>query len=209
MPKNKFFTLWLSAIIILVFILQNIIPDSTDALSLNQQSFPEIWRFITAIFLHGSLAHIVSNLFALILFGLILEKLIGSNKFLLIFFSSGIIANIISVNFYPSSLGASGAIMGIIGTLTIIRPLMPVFVFSLPMPMFLAAMVWAAGDILGIFYPQGVGNIAHLSGLAIGLILGIYFRARHKEKQTLRANYARINIPESYMRDWEDAWMRR
>jgi hypothetical protein len=206
--KNKFFTLWLSAIIILIFILQNIIPGFTDSLVLNQQSFPEIWRFITAIFLHGSLIHIVSNLFALILFGLILEKLISSNKFLIVFFSSGIIANIISVNFYPSSLGASGAIMGIIGTLTIIRPLMTVFAFSIPMPMFIAAIIWAAGDVLGIFYPQVVGNIAHLSGLAIGLILGIYFRTRHKEKQTLRADYARINIPESYMRDWEDTWMR-
>lgn len=209
--KNKFFTLWLSAIIILIFILQNIIPGFTDSLVLNQQSFPEIWRFITSIFLHGSLTHLIFNLFALILFGLILEKLISSNKFLLVFFSSGIIANIISVNFYPSSLGASGAIMGIIGTLTIIKPLMPVWTFSLPMPMFIAAILWTAGDILGIFFPQGVGNIAHLSGLVIGLILGIYFRIKHigKQKNKLKADYSRISMPESYMQDWENIWMRK
>jgi len=207
--KIKFYTLWLALICIIVFILQNIIPNLTDSLLLNQQSFSQPYRFITAIFLHGSLIHIVSNLFALILFGLILEKLIGSKRFLLVFFSSGIIANIISSFFYPASLGASGAIMGIIGTLTIIRPLMAVWAFSLPMPMFLAAIIWAIGDILGIFYPQGTGNIAHLSGLAIGLILGIYFRVKHKKKQTLRADYSRISIPESYMQDWENTWMRR
>ena len=209
MPKFKFYTLWLALICVVFFIFQLIIPGFTDSLILNQQSFFQPWRFITAIFLHGSLQHIVFNLFALILFGLILEKLIGSKRFLVVFFSTGIIANIISVNFYSSSLGASGAIMGIIGTLTIIRPGMTVLAFSLPMPMFLAAIIWAVGDVLGIFYPTGTGNIAHLSGLAIGLILGIIFRLKHKEKQTLRADYARINIPESYMRDWEDKFMRK
>jgi len=122
----KFYTLLLTLIIIAVFILQAIIPNFTDSLLLNQQSFPEVWRFVTAIFLHGSLTHLIFNLFALILFGLVLESLIGSNRFLLVFFSTGIIANIISFNFYPASLGASGAIMGIIGALTVSKPLMTV-----------------------------------------------------------------------------------
>lgn len=192
---------------IAVFILQTTFPNFTESLLLNQQAFPQIYRFITAIFLHGSLTHLIFNLFALILFGLILEKLIGSYKFLFIFLASGIIANIISVFFYPSSLGASGAIFGIIGALTIIKPLMSVWAFNLPMPLFLAAILWAIGDILGIFYPSGIGNIAHLSGLALGLLLGIYFRFKHKEKQEISYSY-KINIPESYMQDWENRFMR-
>ena len=203
----KFYSILLALVMIAVFILQTTFPNFTESLLLNQQAFPQIYRFITAIFLHGSLTHLIFNLFALILFGLILEKLIGSYKFLFIFLASGIIANIISVFFYPSSLGASGAIFGIIGALTIIKPLMSVWAFNLPMPLFLAAILWAIGDILGIFYPSGIGNIAHLSGLALGLLLGIYFRFKHKEKQEISYSY-KINIPESYMQDWENRFMR-
>lgn len=206
----KFYSLFLASIIILVFILQSIIPGLTDPLLLNQQSIPQIYRFATSIFLHASLQHLIFNLFALILFGLILEKLIGSNRFLAVFFSSGIIANIIAFNFYPSSLGASGAIFGIIGTLTIIKPLMTVWAFSLPMPLFLAAIIWTIGDVLGIFFPSGIGNIAHLSGLGLGLILGIYFRFKHIKKiKTKKAEYSRIIIPESEMQDWENKHMRK
>jgi len=207
MSKMKFYSILLALVMIAVFILQTTFPNFTESLLLNQQAFPQIYRFITAIFLHGSLTHLIFNLFALILFGLILEKLIGSYKFLFIFLASGIIANIISVFFYPSSLGASGAIFGIIGALTIIKPLMSVWAFNLPMPLFLAAILWAIGDILGIFYPSGIGNIAHLSGLALGLLLGIYFRFKHKEKQEISYSY-KINIPESYMQDWENRFMR-
>lgn len=86
---------------------------------------------------------------------------------------------------------------------------MTVFAFGLPMPMFFAAIVWAVIDVLGIFYPQGTGNIAHLSGLVFGIIFGIYLRVKHKEKQIIRTNYSRVNIPESYMRTWEDTYMKR
>src|SRR3989344_6544613 len=102
MSKMKFYSILLALVMIAVFILQTTFPNFTESLLLNQQAFPQIYRFITAIFLHGSLTHLIFNLFALILFGLILEKLIGSYKFLFIFLASGIIANIISVLFYPS-----------------------------------------------------------------------------------------------------------
>ncbi|MCX6748766.1 MAG: rhomboid family intramembrane serine protease [Candidatus Pacearchaeota archaeon] len=208
----KFYSIYLVIICILAFILQSIFPGITDALVLNQQSFPEIWRFVTAIFLHGSLEHLVLNMFALILFGLILEKVIGSGKFLLVFFISGIIANIVAVNFYDSSLGASGAIFGVLGTLTVIKPLMAVFVYGIPMPMFIASIVWAIIDILGVFYPQGVGNFAHLSGLALGLMFGFYLRLRHSRKQQQRfqaySSTTRLNIPENYMQNWENQFMR-
>lgn len=201
--KNKFYTLWLTLIIILIFILQTAITGFTESFTLNQQSFSQPYRFVTSIFLHASLQHLIFNLFALLLFGLILEKLIESFRFLIVFFVSGIIANLIAVNFYNSSLGASGAIFGIIGALTLIKPLMTVWAFSLPMPLFVASIVWAIGDILGVFFPSGTGNIAHLSGLAIGIILGILFR----NKSVPQYSY-NIKIPESYMRSWESKFLK-
>ena len=205
----RFYTLWLSLICIVVFVIQLVIPSSTDTLVLNQASWFEPWRFISSIFLHGSFSHILYNLFALVLFGLVLEKLIGSNKFLLVFFSAGIFANLIAVNFYSSSLGASGAIMGVIGALTFTKPLMTVWAFSLPMPMFVAAILWILGDVVGVFAPSGVGNIAHLIGVFVGLLLGAIFRLR-RTSSGYSAGYTRVikipDIPESYVREWEDRY---
>lgn len=200
-------TSWLILLVVCVFffILQLIIPGFTSSLVLNQSSFLEPWRFITSIFLHGSLSHLLFNMFALFLFGLILESIIGTKKFLLVFFLSGIIANLIAVNFYDSSLGASGAIYGILGTLTIIRPKMTVWVYSLPMPMFLASIVWVGLGIFGIFNPSGVGDIAHLSGIAVGFIFGAFYYSKFRERKEIRY---KINIPEREMRNWEDNYMR-
>lgn len=203
--KNKYFALWLSLACILLFIFQTVFSGFTDALVLDQSSWLEPWRFVTAIFLHGSPSHLIFNLFALILFGLILESIIGSKKFLLIFFASGIAANLIAVNFYSSSLGASGAIYGILGCLTILRPKMTVWVYNLPMPMFVAALVWIGAGVLGVFNPSTTGDIAHLSGIAIGFLFGFIFRERFKEN---RERKMRVMLDERGMRNWEDRFVR-
>jgi membrane associated rhomboid family serine protease len=198
---------WLTLIIVCIalFIFQLVVPGFTDLLVLNQQSWIQPWRFVTAIFLHGGWAHLLFNMFALFLFGLILENIISTKKFLIVFFLSGIIANLIAVNFYSSSLGASGAIYGILGCLTIIRPRMTVWVYSLPMPMFIAALVWIGLGIFGIFNPSQVGDIAHLSGIAVGFIFGAFYRGRFRERKEIRY---RINLPEREIRNWEDNYLR-
>ncbi len=204
MPKIKFYSLWFCLACILVFIIQAVFPGFTEIFVLNELAYLQIWRFLTSIFLHGSVMHLAYNLFALFFFGFALEKLIGSRKFLLLFFLSGIIANIISVNFYPSSLGASGAIMGIIGCLTIIKPLMMVWAFGLILPMFIAAILWVIGDVLGVFFPSGVGNIAHLSGIGVGFFLGLIFRNYIKK----RKKADKIVVPDYYVEDWERKYMK-
>lgn len=205
MRKFRFYSLWLSLICILVFIFQNLIAGFTKLFVLNEKVFlGEIWRLVSAIFLHGGVGHLLYNLFALLFFGFALEKLIGSRKFLIVFFGTGIIANMISVNFYSSSLGASGAIMGIIGVLAVIKPMMMVWAFGLILPMFLAAILWIIGDIMrgvGIFGETNIGSIAHLSGVGVGILVGIFLRSKRIERQK------RIKIPEIYMRDWEDRFM--
>jgi len=185
---------------IFIFLLQ-MIPGFTEFFLLNSGSWTQVWRFVTSIFLHGGIAHLFYNLFALALFGSILERIVGGKKFLITFFVSGILANIVSVNFYSSSLGASGAIFGIIGALIFVRPLIPVWAFGLPMPIFVAGILWAAGDVIGIFVPSNIANIAHLSGMAFGLILGAMFRDWKKKKKS------RLSIDENEVRRWEDNWM--
>lgn len=206
--KYRFYALWLCAIMIVVFLMQMISNGFTDLFLLDENSFSQIWRFFSAIFLHSGLPHIMYNLFALALFGSILEKLVGGKRFLIIFLSTGIVANIIAVNFYSSSLGASGAIFGIIGALIMIRPGLPIWAFGIPMPIFLAGIIWGAGDLFGaVAYLAGnpidnTGNIAHLSGMVIGLIVGFFFRG--KQEQEVKENKMSYKFNEQQMRKWED-----
>ena len=200
--ENRLYSIYLALICVAIFALQNFIRGFTERIVLNQISWQQPWRFLSAMFAHASGSHLIYNMFALIFFGLILESIIGTKKYVLLYLSSGIIVNIISVNFYSSSLGASGAIFGIIGCLTALRPKLMVWAFSLPMPMFLASLLWALGDLIGVFIPlNNTANLAHLVGLALGLVLGLILR----KTKTRKKAYAELNyqIPEKYMKSEE------
>lgn len=176
--RFRFYALKLCGIMFVIFLIQLFFSSFTDLFLLNSNAFVQLWRFVTAIFLHGGLPHLLYNIFALALFGSMLERMIGSRRFLIVFFVTGILANIISVNFYDSSLGASGAIFGVIGALVVIRPLMFIFAFGFPMPLFVAGIIWAAGDLIGLFVPSNTANLAHLSGMFFGLVLGFIYRRK-------------------------------
>ncbi len=209
MKKFKFYAIKLSMLMILIFLAQSLFSDFTNLFVLNQFSWIQPWRFLTAIFLHGNIAHLILNLFALFLFGSILESQISSKRFLIVFFTTGILANIIAVNFYDSSLGASGAIFGILGALIILRPLMITCGSGIPLPMFVAGIVWAAIDLLGAYgflvgNPiNNTGNIAHLSGMFFGILFGILYR-----KLIVRKRKINVSIDEDQVRNWERTWMK-
>ena len=197
--------------LIIVFIFQLFMPNFTESFILNENSWNEPWRFLTAMFLHGSIGHLVLNLFALLLFGSILEKFIGGNRMLGVFLLTGLLANLIGVNFYSSSLGASGAIFGVIGALIIIRPLMPVWAFGMPLPIFVAGILWIGADLLGAYgffigNPiDNAGNIAHLSGILFGFAFGWFYRRKINRRNKKRT---RVIIEENSMRNWEDNYLR-
>ena len=208
--KQRFYFLWFSLIIIAVFLLQLLIAPFTEFFMLTENALRMPWQFLTAIFLHGGAAHLIYNLFALLIFGLILEQLIGSKRFIILFFTAGIIANLISFFWYPNALGASGAIMGIIGCLAILRPMMSVWAFGMILPMFIVAILWVTGSIMGIagFGNQGVGHLAHLVGILIGLSYGVYLKIRSRKNRKL-IYMRQIRIPESTARNWENRYMDR
>lgn len=203
--RFRFYAFKLSGLMILVFALQMFFSGFTELFVLNGLAFTQIWRFLTSIFLHGGISHLAYNLFALLLFGSIVERVIGSRKFLIVFFATGILANLFSVNFYGSSLGASGAIFGVIGALVILRPGMPIWAFGLPMPMFVAGIAWAFGDIIGaVGFLSGnpidnTGNLAHLSGMFFGIVLGMFYRKKKKKK-------TKYKVGEYEVRNWEKSW---
>ena len=78
----------------------------------------QIWRFITPIFLHANFNHLVFNSFCQVIFGAQLEHRFGTKKVVIIYFGAGFMGNLLSTMFIDgASVGASGAIFGLLGCL--------------------------------------------------------------------------------------------
>ena len=154
-------------------------------------------------------------MFGLLLFGSILEKIIGWRRFLTTFFVAGIVAGVgsVAVSFIQGtqnipSIGASGAIFGILGMLAILRPRMIVYVVYFPMPMILAAVVWALIDLVGLFNPfDQTNNAAHLFGMLFGIVFAFLIRHRFGEPFFVKKRSDDIHIEEKDFESWEEKYM--
>lgn len=202
----KWWALRLTAICIIIFALQMIFPAITKDFALvSSQVLYRPWTIVTYIFLHANVPHLLYNMFALALFGTILESVIGWKRFLQLFFAAGVIAGLAAVPFYASVIGASGAIFGILGCLAVLRPRTIVWVFGVPMPMIMAAALWAIIDSIGVFAPLSqTAHISHLAGLAVGIVLGLYLWEHCGESIFKKKQH---HVDEKELDEWEDKWM--
>ena len=136
----------------------------------------EWWRFVTPIFLHGSVEHLLVNGLSLYWFGFSIERLYGSRRYLLLYLFAGIISFIVSYWRSPvPSLGASGAIFGLVGAGLVFplryRDRIPEKARS----RILSQLLTMAAINLGIgFTLKQVDNWAHLGGLAGGAIAALF-----------------------------------
>ena len=200
--KSRYSALILIGIMIAIFIIQNFSEGFTDYFVLESADiYSRPWILLTSIFLHGSLIHLLSNMFALGLFGMILENITGTKKFLIIFLISGIAASFAASFFYSAALGASGAIFGVLGALAAMRPKMTVWTYGVPMPMFVAAAFWLLLDIGGVFYPSSVANTPHIAGLAAGIAFGLKLREKTSAKKEEKP------LSKEEIDSWEKEWM--
>jgi membrane associated rhomboid family serine protease len=165
---------------------------------------------ITHMFLHGSVLHLLFNIYVLFMFGNLLERRIGSKKFITIYFISGLIAGFISVLFYfflnenTYMLGASGAIMGIIGTLIVIMPnLELLFFFIIPLKLWQAGIFIFLIDLFGqISNSTGIGHIAHMVGLISGILLGLYYKKNIQSlKKKIKGEIIYVQDARDYMKN--------
>lgn len=167
-----------------VFIMQIVLGSGfTESFSLvSKDILKRPWILVTSIFLHGGINHLLFNMYALIVFGPLLEQRIGAKRFLFAYIGFGFIAALISSFFYARALGASGAIMGIIGVLIILMPdLKLLLFFVIPMPLWFAGIIYALTDILGAIFPSGIGSIAHLVGMGCGMLYGIHLKKERRK----------------------------
>jgi membrane associated rhomboid family serine protease len=179
--------LWLLiAINLILFMVTLINQDLIPLLGLQPASFLDRpWTIVTNLFIHGSIWHILANMITLYFFGSYIYRLLGTKKFLIVYFAGGILGNILylllATSQYAIAVGASGAIFALGGVLTAMRPRLRVFVFPVPAPL----PLWIA--VIGIFLILSIPAIfphiawqAHLGGLVLGLVAGYIFRRRER-----------------------------
>ena len=128
------------------------------------------WRFVTAVFLHASLIHIGFNMWVLIDIGPMVEELYGSARYLFIFVLTGLIGYIASSFFGFMSIGASGALLGLIGVLLAVTTKRHGAQSQMLRSQLLRWLLYIA--ILGFLPGLHIDNAAHLGGLIAGFILG-------------------------------------
>lgn len=132
----------------------------------------EVWRLLTAVFIHAGFLHLIFNMFSLYVFAPIVEKELGKFKFLIMYLSSGILGNIFTYLLEDdtySSVGASGAVFGVLGSILALaiinwnkneelkKTIIPVIVVS----------------IILTFLQPNINETAHIGGFLSGLIIGL------------------------------------
>jgi len=137
-----------------------------------------LWQLVTYIFLHATSQpfHIIFNMLGLWMFGSELESLWGSRQFTKFFFICGIGAGLLSVLLSPSSfvttIGASGAIYGILAAYGILFPnrIIIFIIFPIPAKWFVLLLGGMAFFSSLSASGSGIANVAHLGGMLCGLI---------------------------------------
>jgi membrane associated rhomboid family serine protease len=190
-PQRWSLTTILLVSLVVCYILQQILPqyDNLFALSLNGLKHRYYWQLLTFQFMHGSLLHIVGNMFCLYFFGRAIEEMFGPAKMLKLYLLSGIIGGLCQValalllpkEFAISVVGASAGIFGLIAAFACTVPDQPItmlILFFLPLSFkaiwFLAfeAGISVIGLFTGIFNHGeiGIAHAAHLGGMLTGIL---------------------------------------
>ncbi|MDP6579684.1 MAG: rhomboid family intramembrane serine protease [Vicinamibacterales bacterium] len=142
-----------------------------------------IWQPFTYLFLHGGFSHILFNMLVLWMFGVQLERLWGSSYFLRYYFITGIGAGVATIGagllpfafseptYLAVTIGASGAIYGLLMAFAIYYPDTPILLFLLfPVPAKYFVMIIGAITFLSVPRSAGVAHVAHLGGLVVGYV---------------------------------------
>lgn len=216
--KQKSAVWWLSAICIVVFVIELISlainPDYIKYFALSADNFfagKYLWTLLVHMFSHGGVFHLLVNLFALISLGRLSERIIGRRRFIWFYLLSGIFAGLLSVflsgffgfGFWEKvfgspavyMLGASGAIFGIAGLFVVLLPRIRFSIIFIPffsLPGFIMiplVLVLMWAASIGADLP--VGNVAHFGGFLVGLAYGFYLRVKYSRKVAMLQRYFR------------------
>lgn len=160
------------------------------------------WTPLTSMFLHASPEHLLLNMFALYFFGRVVEQQLGWKKMLLIFIGTGIAGDAalsaaallgLSSPLIPT-IGASAAIFGLLGVAMFLKPLeIVLYPYIVPVPLILVALLYLMYNITAFVAVVASGQesdiayVAHMGGLAAGILAGLKIEGKKRGALTLLA----------------------
>ena len=162
----------------------------------------DFYPLFTNMFIHGGWFHIISNMWALWIFGDNVEDRMGHFRFFIFYIICGLVANFVHYFFNQYSpvpvIGASGAIAGVMGAYMVMFPysriitLIPIFFFPFffEFPAVIYLFFWFFTQVISgtlhLFMPPQVGGIAwwaHIGGFVSGVILHKFFKKRYDYRE--------------------------
>ena len=147
----------------------------------------EYYRLLTGIFLHGNIMHLLLNCYSLYIIGSQIESFLGKWKYIIIYLFSGITGSLLSItlNGMVPSIGASGAIFGLMGSLLYFGYYYRVYLGNVVKSQIIPLIVL---ELAMGFLSTGVDNFAHIGGLVGGIIMTMALGV--KDKTT---NFEKVN----------------
>lgn len=181
LAQSGWLTRAVAALAAVVFLVLNMWPEATlEAMKIsrffNALPYDQPWRFITPVFMHFTLLHIVFNVFWWWYLGGRIEKTLGTSWLLALFLFSGVSANVIQYLLNgPNFGGMSGVVYGLLGFCWIysFRRATPLY---LPPGLIVFMLLWLVLGYTGVLWVN-VANEAHLAGLLSGCLAGFVVRA--------------------------------
>ena len=172
--------------------------DLYNLLSVNTSAVKsgEIYRLLTGTFMHaGPLylpIHLFFNMYALYIIGTQVENFIGRYRYLIIYLGSAIMGSLLScVILHGDSIGASGAIFGLMGSLVYFGYHYRVYFGNILKTQIIPLIIF---NLLLGFYLSGVDNFAHIGGLIGGVLLTMAVGLKHKSQKAEQINGAIVYI---------------
>lgn len=191
-PKRPIVTYTLIIINLFVFLFPLFYGNSEQIYNLFASYGPfvkmgDYYRLLTAAFLHANIAHLIFNMYALWIIGMQLESFIGKWRYLVVYLFSAVCGSLLSVIVTPDavSVGASGAIFGLLGALLYFGYHYRVYLGTVIKSQIIPLIV--INLLLGFMVP-GIDNAAHIGGLIGGALMMIGVGVKYKS-----SNFEKIN----------------
>lgn len=205
------FLLLIWSIALLQFIVFPLLFDITNPLdsalwlatfTVQPDQLSYIWTYLTSVFSHGGFIHLFVNTIVLASFGFVVEKFLGTKRYIAFFLLTGILASVAQalvfnhIGTFVPILGASGAISALIGAFAIVQPKAKVYLFFiLKMDMWKAVVIFLFGTMGLLLYAGfgafGFGHTAHLVGLVLGLGYGTHRAYKDPQIKPFKNNFDR------------------
>ena len=147
----------------------------------------QYYRLLTGIVLHGSLMHLFFNCYSLYVIGSQIESFLGKFKYLIIYIFAGLTGSLLSITMSGgvASVGASGAIFGLMGALLYFGYYYRVYLGNVVKSQILPLIVL---NLLFGFFAEGIDNAAHIGGLIGGIIITMALGVKDKSSTFEKVN---------------------